>query len=219
MPGELLPKSLLLPKPLLPVKNSSPKIMGVGDWVQLEYVAYKDNCGIERKWERCIRTRPQQSSIDAIDIHAILLTPIPEVLLVIQYRPAIERYCVEFPSGLIDPTDNDPIESAQRELKEETGYLIPKEQFELIKVPVAYEPGLTNSCCYVANVTIDASQLVAPPVPELEADEWSLQTISLPLEGLFEGLLALEQSQKGLLIIDSRLLSFAIGLKYSKVKF
>ncbi|KAI7901220.1 NUDIX hydrolase domain-like protein [Cokeromyces recurvatus] len=219
MPGEILPKSSLLLKPLLPIENSSPKIMGTGDWVQLENISYKDDKGIERKWERCIRTKPEHSSIDAIDIHAILLTPIPKVLLVIQYRPAIECYCVEFPSGLIDPSDKDPIDSAQRELKEETGYLIPKEQFELINVPVAYEPGLTNSCCYVVNVTIDTTQLIEAPIQQLEPDEWSLQTISLPVEGLLESLIGLVKSYNGLLIIDSRLHSFAIGLEYSKFKF
>lgn len=92
-------------------------------------------------------------------------------------------------AGLIDPNENDPISSAQRELKEETGYLLPKESFDLVRVPVAYEPGLTNSCCYVAKVTIDVSTLETPVVQELEADEWSLQVISLPLENLLDRLL------------------------------
>jgi 8-oxo-dGTP pyrophosphatase MutT (NUDIX family) len=91
--------------------------------------------------------------------------------------------------GLIDPDENDPIHAAQRELKEETGYLVAKEQFELTKVPVAYEPGLTNSSCYVAKVTIDVTKLAELPVQELEQDEWSLQTLSLPLDGLLERLL------------------------------
>lgn len=33
----------------------------------------------------------------------------------------MDRYCVEFPSGLLD--DSDVIENAKRELKEETGYV------------------------------------------------------------------------------------------------
>lgn len=91
--------------------------------------------------------------------------------------------------GLIDTGETDPVISAQRELKEETGYDIPASEFDLIKIPVSYEPGLSNSCCYIAKVTIDKTKLTSPPIPSLEADEWSLQTISLPLNGLLDSLL------------------------------
>lgn len=90
---------------------------------------------------------------------------------------------------MIDANDEDPIISAQRELKEETGYDVPASEFELINTPVAYEPGLSNSCCYIAKVTIDISKLSTPPIQSLEADEWSLQTISLPLDNLLDSLL------------------------------
>jgi ADP-ribose pyrophosphatase len=43
------------------------------------------------------------------------------VLCVRQYRPAVERYTLELPSGLVDPGES-PEESARRELLEETGY-------------------------------------------------------------------------------------------------
>ncbi|GAA5817431.1 hypothetical protein MFLAVUS_010977 [Mucor flavus] len=198
-----------LTKPLAAVKTSSGVPMGAGDWLQLEYVLYQDNKGIERRWERCIRRKQRPSDIDAIDIHAILLTPKPEILFVVQYRPAIERY------WLIDSDESDPVRSAQRELKEETGYYVSEKDIQLLKVPVAYEPGLSNSCCYVAKVTIDITQLTELPVQELEPDEWSLQTISLPLDGLLNHLLDLEKSQKGLLVIDSRVHALATGLAYA----
>ncbi|KAG2231261.1 hypothetical protein INT48_008468 [Thamnidium elegans] len=204
-----------LTKPLANVKSSPGIPMGAGDWLQLEYLLYEDNKGIERKWERCIRRKQRPSDIDAIDIHAILLTPKPEILFVVQYRPAIERYCIEFPSGLIDADESDPVRSAQRELKEETGYYVSEKDIQLLKVPVAYEPGLSNSCCYVAKVTIDITRLAEPPLQELEPDEWSLQTISLPLDGLLNHLLELEKSQKGLLVIDSRVHALATGLAYA----
>ena len=44
-----------------------------------------------------------------------------QVLCVRQYRPAVERYTLEFPSGIVDPGET-PGESARRELVEETGY-------------------------------------------------------------------------------------------------
>lgn len=104
-------------------------------------------------------------------------------------RPAIEHFCIEFPSGLIDAHESDPLNSAQRELKEETGYFVEKDQIKLIKLPLAYEPGLSNSCCYIAKVIIDVTKLKEPPLQELEPDEWSLQTISLPLKGLLAHLI------------------------------
>jgi 8-oxo-dGTP pyrophosphatase MutT (NUDIX family) len=92
-------------------------------------------------------------------------------------------------AGLIDANESDPVSSAQRELKEETGYSVPKDQFKILKLPIAYEPGLSNSCCYIAKVTIDITKLAEQPVQELEPDEWSLQTISLPLKGLLNKLI------------------------------
>jgi len=51
----------------------------------------------------------------------VALTEDQRVLAVRQYRPAVERYTVELPSGLVDPGES-PAEAARRELLEETGY-------------------------------------------------------------------------------------------------
>jgi ADP-ribose pyrophosphatase len=51
----------------------------------------------------------------------VALTDEQQVLIVRQYRPAVERYTLELPSGLIDPGET-PAETARRELQEETGY-------------------------------------------------------------------------------------------------
>lgn len=53
-----------LKKPLTSIKNSPGVLMGAGDWLQLECVQYKDNKGIERKWERCIRKKEKPSNVD-----------------------------------------------------------------------------------------------------------------------------------------------------------
>ncbi|CEG62813.1 hypothetical protein RMATCC62417_00084 [Rhizopus microsporus] len=180
--------SLFIMQPLVPIETSkSSETLGQGDWLALERIEFIDKQGTKRNWERCIRRKSHSNKADAIDIHAIILTPEPELLLVIQYRPAIKRYCLEFPSGLIDANDDDPLISAQRELKEETGYVVPKEEMRLTKLPLAYEPGLTDSCCYVVKTVINPT-MVNCTAPEPEVDEWSLQTISLPLHGLLERL-------------------------------
>jgi ADP-ribose pyrophosphatase len=51
----------------------------------------------------------------------VAITEDQRVLAVRQYRPAVERYTIELPSGIIDPGES-PAESARRELVEETGY-------------------------------------------------------------------------------------------------
>lgn len=51
----------------------------------------------------------------------VAITDEERVLVVRQYRPAVERYTLELPAGLVDPGEA-PELSARRELLEETGY-------------------------------------------------------------------------------------------------
>ena len=51
----------------------------------------------------------------------VAVTDEQKVLIVRQYRPAVERYTLELPSGLVDAGET-PGEAARRELLEETGY-------------------------------------------------------------------------------------------------
>src|SRR5690242_16473540 len=51
----------------------------------------------------------------------VAITTEQRVLAVRQYRPAVERYTIELPSGLVDPGET-PGAAARRELLEETGY-------------------------------------------------------------------------------------------------
>ncbi|WP_339028248.1 NUDIX hydrolase [Bradyrhizobium symbiodeficiens] len=53
----------------------------------------------------------------------LAVTPDAHLLLVRQYRPAIERFSLELPAGMVD-ADEDPLETARRELLEETGYSV-----------------------------------------------------------------------------------------------
>lgn len=54
-------------------------------------------------------------------VAVLALTEQQRVLLVRQYRPAVEQYTLELPSGIVDPGEAHE-ETARRELREETGY-------------------------------------------------------------------------------------------------
>ncbi len=45
-----------------------------------------------------------------------------EVVMVRQYRPALDAYCLEIPAGMRDVAGEDPQDTAIRELQEETGF-------------------------------------------------------------------------------------------------
>ncbi|KAG0299574.1 nudix hydrolase-like protein [Dissophora globulifera] len=104
------------------------------------------------------------------------------VALVIQYRPAMGAYTIEFPSGLLDG-DEPASSAALRELEEEVGFGAQHgHSIQVIRTSdqVAYEPGMTNSCSQVViiEVTMELHQLFGPESlrkPRLEDDEWSLQ--------------------------------------------
>jgi ADP-ribose pyrophosphatase len=52
---------------------------------------------------------------------ALAVTPEGRILLVRQYRPAIERFSLELPAGMLEDNE-DPAQAISRELLEETGY-------------------------------------------------------------------------------------------------
>ena len=68
------------------------------------------------------KTNDPYYSIEALDYVSVLaMTPDQKVILVKQYRPAVEAVVTELPSGHVEKNES-PEESARRELLEETGY-------------------------------------------------------------------------------------------------
>lgn len=65
----------------------------------------------------------------------------PELLLQKQYRPPIDKVCIEVPAGLVDEGE-DAETCAVRELKEETGYV-----GKVIKGALGKTPVMFNGMC------------------------------------------------------------------------
>jgi ADP-ribose pyrophosphatase len=62
------------------------------------------------------------SLIEATDwVNIIAITNDERVVLIRQYRPGVDRVCLEIPGGMVDPGE-DAQTAAARELAEETGY-------------------------------------------------------------------------------------------------
>jgi ADP-ribose pyrophosphatase len=61
--------------------------------------------------------------IDTADwVNIVPITEEGEILFVRQFRQGSERVSLELPGGLIDPGEDEPLEGAIRELREETGH-------------------------------------------------------------------------------------------------
>lgn len=55
-------------------------------------------------------------------VNILALTPERDVVFVEQYRQGSETVELEIPGGMMDPGETDPVTTALRELREETGY-------------------------------------------------------------------------------------------------
>jgi len=76
----------------------------------------------------------------------------PEILLQKQYRPPIDKVCIEVPAGLVDEGESAET-CAVRELKEETGYVGKVIEGSLGKTPVMFNGMLYPSTC---QLTVDS---------------------------------------------------------------
>ena len=92
-------------------------------------------------------------------VSVVALTESQEILLVRQYRPTVERYTLELPSGHLEGGES-PEDTAKRELLEETGYQATT--VELLGCLIPDTGRLSNKLwCYLAtDVTLASSNPV-----------------------------------------------------------
>lgn len=121
--------------------------------------------GVEGDWE-CIR-HPGGAL-------AVPITPEGKLVLVKQYRFAVEGRLLEFPAGTLEP-DEEAAETIKREIQEETGYRA-NIWHSLGKFPLA--PGYSDEYIY-AFLAQDLEKLEHPPQQDDDEDiEVVLMTFS-----------------------------------------
>jgi 8-oxo-dGTP pyrophosphatase MutT (NUDIX family) len=105
------------------------KVLWQGKYLKGVEIKYMDSSGSVRTWETFER-------VNCNGVVAIVpVTENGEFLIIRQFRPAINKYVIEFPAGLNDKGESLE-DAAKRELLEETGYL-PKEIIFLAEGPIS----------------------------------------------------------------------------------
>lgn len=111
---------------------------------------------VEGEWE-CVR-HPGGAM-------AVPITPEGKLVLVRQYRFAVQGRLLEFPAGTIEPGE-EPFATIQREIEEETGYSA-KEWINLGKFPLA--PGYSDEFIF-AFLASDLEKLEVAPQQDDDED-------------------------------------------------
>ena len=199
-------------------KKQEPEILSVMDlstseakWVSLKRVEFVDQTGKNRSWEIAVRKTTSKSGVDAVAMGNIFVHPSkpPTTMLVIQFRPPIGKYTIEWPAGLIDEHET-PEEAAIREMKEETGY----EGKILDAGPtVASDPGLTNATLKLVMMEVQLSEK-DDIMPDQKLDEGELiERVMVPLSELYDRLMKWAAQDK--FMIAGKLFYFAAGMHFA----
>lgn len=112
---------------------------------------------------------------------AVPVTPEGKLVLVRQYRFAVQGRLLEFPAGTLEPTE-EPLETVKREIEEETGYSAQKWD-KLGEFFLA--PGYSDEIIY-AFLARDLEKLDTPPKQD---DDEDIETVLLTPEELERAIL------------------------------
>ncbi|NXC25306.1 NUDT5 pyrophosphatase, partial [Campylorhamphus procurvoides] len=203
-------------------------------WLKLEETTYTDPFGktrrqltysfvlfsvLNRTWETVKRTGNKKGvTADGVAVIAVLQRTLHYdcIVLVKQFRPPINGYCLEFPAGLIE--ENESAESAAlRELKEETGY---KGEVVECTPALCLDPGMSNSTTHIVSVIINGDEAEnTRPKQNLDLRVYKffssllefVEVISLPKNDLLQRIDELVAEEH--LAVDARVYTYALALK------
>ncbi|RYP40865.1 hypothetical protein DL767_001346 [Monosporascus sp. MG133] len=190
-------------------------------WVTLRKVEFVDQVGKPRTWEVAARKTRGRAGVDAVAMGNVLLHPSrpASTMVVIQYRPPLDAYTVEWPAGLVDE-DETPEQAAVREFKEETGY-----ECRVVSIsPLqAADPGMTSANMQLVMVEADLPETEwrggggddGMPLQRLEDGE-HIQRVVLPLAELYDRLV--EYSKQDRMIVAAKLFHFAAGMHFAQTQ-
>jgi ADP-ribose pyrophosphatase len=196
---------------------SPPKVTSLEDlpstdakWIKLQKATYTDSTGTSRVWELASRKTTSKAGVDAVAIGNIIHHPSkpPCTILVIQFRPPVNAFTIEWPAGLIDAAET-PQEAAVRELYEETGY---RGKVVSSSPAVSADPGMSSANMVLCMVDIELGEREAEPEQHLDEGE-EIQRVVVPLGELYE---RLEAYAKDGYVVAAKLYHWAAGVKFAR---
>jgi ADP-ribose pyrophosphatase len=132
---------------------------------------------LRRDWRRSPRTGREHDFfvLDSVDwVNVIALTAANEAILVEQFRHGTTTVDLEIPGGVMDGSDDSPVATAIRELREETGYEGTDAQ---ILGAICPNPAIQNNTCHTVLIrncvragpaNLDASEDIATRLAPVE---------------------------------------------------
>jgi len=162
----------LTPEGELPVfTQTGEETVHRGWFIRVQRATFLDPDGVP--FERDIVRHPGAVAVVAV-------TGDGAVVLVRQYRPAVDRWLLEVPAGTCDVDGEPPVAAAGRELAEEVGYRAARLTH---LCSTAVTPGF---CDEIAHVFL-ATGLTAVPTGRQGAEEAFMEVVEVPLD-VFDGM-------------------------------
>ncbi len=134
----------------------------------------------------CYKKPQKFHSLNQADYVSVLpVTSDGEVILVKQYRPALEKYTLELPGGLMEEGDNSD-GRASAELYEETGYRVTEPLISLGQLDPDTGRLENKLWCYIAKNVKRMSEDAWTPEPGIKVQQVGMSELAMLLNnGLF----------------------------------